>query len=193
MNLCQRQKWLPLPPKKVSKSIVACWDRNVGISFMLSTYRAASQNHGCTGTLVSKYAWGKVILLGYKHFGDPVSWTTNSLWLPEHLWCSHMTRHRVLLNRDLEAHVVLHTHKYCPQTLIKGIRSVCSVNRSKGNLCCNKWQEGGRENSEGLLCIHQRGPQRQCSEEIPVPPFGPRVLTDDLSTNLSTWVLIFRL
>lgn len=49
-----------------------------------------------------------------------------------------MTRHRVLLNRDLEVHVVLHTHKYCPQTLIKGIRSVCSVNRSKGNLCCNK-------------------------------------------------------
>lgn len=34
---------------------------------MQPTYRAASQSHGCTGTPVSKYAWGKVILLGYKH------------------------------------------------------------------------------------------------------------------------------
>lgn len=189
MSLCQRQKWLPLPPKQVSKSIIVCWDRNVGISFMQPTYRAASQNHSCTGTPVSKYAWGRVILLGYKHVPEQQT-LYGSLSISDAVtW----QRHRVLLKRDLEAHVVLHTHKYCPQTLIKGIRSVCSVNRSKGNLCCNKWQEGGRENSEGLLCTHQRGPQCKCSEEIPIPPFGPRVLTDDLSTNLSTWVLIFRL
>lgn len=99
---------------------------------MLSTYRAASQNHGCTGTLVIIYAWERVIYC----------WGT-STYLNSKLYmaprgCSHMSRHRVLLKRDLEAHVVLHAHKYCPQTLIKGIRSVCSVNSSKGNLCCNK-------------------------------------------------------